>query len=168
MEQNQFKRRTFNELDWFNPTTWFGQPSVAPPAFTGVSQDEKSAGLPGWKTSSNTSVSSAFKNEFVKPFTNTEKTVVNDVKSVEKSIVNIAETAEKDLKMISTEIFDGGKYVVKEIEIIGNDVAIAGRGLYKFGSKTVIFIENYYMFILFGIGSYMGARYVNEIKQAVA
>jgi len=168
MEQNQFKRREFNELDWYNPTTWFGQPSVAPPAFNGVSQDEKSAGLPGWKTSTDTSFNSSLKNEFVKPFTKVEKSVVNDVKKVENTIENIAQTAEKDLKMISTEIYDGGKWVVKEAEIIGEDVITAGRGLYKFGSKTVIFIENYYPVILFGLGSYLGARYVNELKQAVA
>ena len=103
MEQNQFKRREFNELDFWNPSTWFGAPSVAPPAFNGVSQDEKSAGLPGWKTSTDTSFNSSLKSNFVSPFTKVEKSVVNNVKKVENTIENIAETAEKDLKMISTE-----------------------------------------------------------------
>ncbi len=170
MERNQFKRREFNELDFWNPFTWFndGGKSVPPPAFTGTSQDEKSAGLPGWKTNNDSTLSTALKANFTQPFVKAEKTVVNDVKIVEKSISNIAETAEKDLKMISTEIYDAGKWVVKETEIIGDDIATAGRGLYKFGSKTVVFIENYYPFILFAGASYLSARYVNELKQAVA
>ena len=113
-------------------------------------------------------MTSALKSNFKQPFVKAEKTIVNDVKIVEKSISNIAETAEKDLKMISTEIYDAGKWVVKETEIIGDDIATAGRGLYKFGSKTVVFIENYYPFILFAGASYLSARYVNELKQAVA
>jgi len=168
MEQNQFKRREFNELDWYNPASWFGAPSVAPPAFNGISQDEKSASLSGWKTSTDTSFNSALKSNFVSPFTKVEKSVVNNVKKVENTIENIAETAEKDLKMISTEIYDGGKWIVKEAEIIGEDVVIAGRGLYRFGSKTVIFVENYYPLILFGLGSYLGANYINTVKQALA
>ncbi len=168
MEQNQLKKRIFNELDWYDPTTWFGQPSVAPPAFNGISQDEKSAALPGWKTSTDNSFNSSLKSNFVKPFTKVETTVVNDVKKVENTIENIAQTAEKDLKYIGTEIYDGGKFVVKEIEIVGEDIAIAGRGLYRFGSKTVQFVENYYPLILFVGGSYLGARYINELKQAVA
>jgi len=164
MERNQFKALS----DWYNPLTWFGQPSVAPPAFTGTSQDEKSAGLPGWKTNNDSTLSTALKANFTQPFVKAEKTIVNDVKIVEKSISNIAETAEKDLKMISTEIYDAGKWVVKETEIIGDDIATAGRGLYKFGSKTVVFIENYYPFILFAGASYLSARYVNEVKQALA
>jgi len=164
MERNQFKALS----DWYNPLTWFGQPSVAPPAFTGTSQDEKSAGLPGWKTNNDSTLSTALKANFTQPFVKAEKTIVNDVKKVEKSIENIAETAEKDLKMISTEIYDAGKWVVKETEIIGDDIVTAGRGLYKFGSKTVVFVEKNYMLILFGLGSYLGARYVNELKQAVS
>ena len=169
MEQNQFKRHEFNELDtiWYNPTTWFGQPSVAPPAFNGVSQDEKSAALPGWKTSTESTLTSALKSNFVKPFKNAEQSVVKDVKKVEKTIENIASDAENDLKYIGTEIYDGAKWAVKETEIIGNDIATAGRGLYKFGSKTVLFIENYYPFILFAGGSYLSAKYYNELKQTM-
>jgi len=170
MEQNQLKRGEFNELDaiWYNPTTWFGQPSVAPPKFDGVSQDEKSAALPGWKTSTESTLSSALKSNFVSPFKNTEQTIVKDVKNVEKSVANIAETAEQDLKYIGTEIYDGAKWVVKETEIIGSDIATAGRGLYKFGSKTVRFIEDYYPIILFAGGSYLSAKYYNELKQTMA
>ncbi len=168
MEQNQLKKRIFNELDWYDPTTWFGQPSVAPPAFNGISQDEKSAALPGWKTSTDTSFNSSLKSNFVSPFKKVETTVVNDVKKVENTIENIAQTAEKDLKYIGTEIYDGGRFVVKEIEIIGEDVVIAGRGLYRFGSKTVIFVENYYPFILFAGASYLTANYINTVKQELA
>ena len=33
------RKKNFNTLsDWYNPTTWFGQPSEPPPPFTGVSQ----------------------------------------------------------------------------------------------------------------------------------
>ena len=170
MEANQFKRQTFNELDWFNPFSWFndGGKSIPPPKFDGVSQDEKSAALTGWKKSSESTLTTALTSNFVKPFKKVETTVVNDVKNVEKSVVNIAETAEQDLKYIGTEIYDGAKWVVKETEIIGNDIATAGRGLYKFGSKTVRFIEDYYPFILFAGGSYLTARYINELKQTVS
>ena len=34
--------------------------------------------------------------------------------------------------------------------------------------NSVTFVENYYPFILFGIGSYLGARYVNELKQTLS
>ena len=35
---NNNRKRNFKELsDWYNPTTWFGQPSIAPPEFNGVS-----------------------------------------------------------------------------------------------------------------------------------
>jgi hypothetical protein len=170
MEANQFKRREFNELDaiWYNPMTWFGQPSIPPPNFNQPTQEFKNVGYDPFKKNTESTLSSALKSNFISPFKKVETTVVSDVKNVEKSVVNIAETAENDLKYIGTEIYDGAKWVVKESEIIGNDVANAGRGLYKFGSKTVQFIENYYPFILFAGGSYLGARYINELKQAVA
>ena len=168
MERNQFKRREFNELDWYNPLTWFGQPSVAPPAFTGTSQDEKSAGLPGWKTNSESTLSTALKSNFVSPFKKVETTVVNDVKKVEKSIENIATDIEQDIKWLGKEALIGGEWVVSTSETIGKEVVDVSRGLYKFGSKSVVFVEKNYMLILFGLGSYLGARYVNEVKQAIA
>ena len=167
MERNQFKRREFNELDWYNPLTWFGQPSVAPPAFTGTSQDEKSAGLPGWKSSTDSSLTSALKSNFKQPFVKAEKTVVNDVKKVEKSIVNIATDIEQDIKWLGKEALIGGSWVVSEVETVEKNIVDVSRGIYKFGSKSVVFVEKNYMLILFGLGSYLGARYVNELKQAI-
>ena len=168
MERNQFKRREFNELDWYNPLTWFGQPSVPPPAFTGTSQDEKSAGLPGWKTNDESTLSTALKSNFTQPFVKAEKTVVNNVKKVEKSIENIATDIEQDIKWLGKEALIGGEWVVSTSETIGKEVVDVSRGLYKFGSKSVVFVEKNYMLILFGLGSYVGAKYYNELKQAVA
>ncbi len=164
MERNQFKTLS----DWYNPLTWFGQPSVAPPAFTGTSQDEKSAGLPGWKTNNDSSLTSTLKANFKQPFVKAEKTIVNDVKKVEKSIENIATDIEQDIKWLGKEALIGGEWVVSTSETIGKEVVDVSRGLYKFGSKSVVFVEKNYMLILFGLGSYVGAKYYNELKQAVA
>ena len=75
---------------------------------------------------------------------------------------------EKDIKWLGNEMVIGGNYVVNGIETVGRDIYSGGRTIYKIGSSTVTFVENYYQFILFGIGSYLGARYVNELKQTLS
>ena len=75
---------------------------------------------------------------------------------------------EQDIKWLGNEAIIGGTWVVDGVETVGRDIYSGARTIYKIGSSTVIFVENYYPFILFGIGTYLGARYVNELKQAVS
>ena len=75
---------------------------------------------------------------------------------------------EQDIKWLGSELVIGGNYVVNGVETVGRDIYQGGRTIYKIGSSTVTFVENYYQFILFGIGTYLTARYVNELKQAVS
>ena len=88
--------------------------------------------------------------------------------AVVKDTENVVKLIEQDLVWLGNEAIIGGNYVVNGIETIGRDIYSGGRTIYKIGSKTVTFVENYYPFILFGIGSYLGARYVNELKQTLS
>ncbi len=124
--------------------------------------------MPGWKTNNESTLSTALKSNFTQPFVKAEKTVVNDVKKVEKSIVNIATDIEQDIKWLGKEALIGGSWIVSEVETVEKNIVDVSRGIYKFGSKSVVFVEKNYMLILFGLGSYVGAKYYNELKQAVA
>ena len=75
---------------------------------------------------------------------------------------------EQDIKWLGSELVIGGNYVVNGIETVGKDIYSGGRTIYRIGSKSIDFVENYYPFILFGIGTYLGARYVNELKQTLS
>ena len=88
--------------------------------------------------------------------------------AVVKDTENAIKLIEQDIKWLGNEMVIGGNYVVNGIETVGRDIYSGGRTIYRIGSKTVTFVENYYPFILFGIGSYLGARYVNELKQVVS
>ena len=86
------------------------------------------------------------------------------VKDTEEAIKLI----EQDIKWLGSELVIGGNYVVNGIETVGKDIYSGGRTIYRIGSKSIDFVENYYPFILFGIGTYLGARYVNELKQTLS
>ena len=88
--------------------------------------------------------------------------------AVVKDTENAIKLIEQDIKWLGSELVIGGNWVVDGVETVGRDIYSGGKTIYKIGSKTVTFVEDYYPFILFGIGSYLGARYVNELKQAVS
>ena len=162
MERNQFKKRGMHELSFLDTLEDgimnYTPIGVAINAFEGS----------GKKT----------KNILLKP----EEFVLNELNplKIDKSgisfktpaVVKDTEAAikliEKDIKWLGNEMVIGGNYVVNGIETVGRDIYSGGRTIYKIGSSTVTFVENYYPFILFGIGSYLGARYVNELKQVVS
>ena len=162
MEKIQFKKRGMHELNFLdsveNVISNYTVPGVIYHAF----KDDK--------------VKS--KNPILKPF----EWVANELDPVKidksgisfktPAVVKDTEAAikliEKDIKWLGNEMVIGGNYVVNGIETVGRDIYQGGRTIYKIGSSTVTFVENYYPFILFGIGSYLGARYVNELKQVVS
>ena len=88
--------------------------------------------------------------------------------AVVKDTENVVKLIEQDLVWLGNEAIIGGTWVVDGVETVGRDIYSGARTIYRIGSKTVTFVEDYYPFILFGIGSYLGARYVNELKQAVS
>ena len=88
--------------------------------------------------------------------------------AVIKDTENAIKLIEQDIKWLGSELVIGGNYVVNGVETVGRDIYQGGRTIYKIGSKTVTFVEDYYPFILFGIGSYLTARYVNELKQTLS
>ena len=88
--------------------------------------------------------------------------------AVVKDTENVVKLIENDLKWLGNEAIIGGTWVVDGVETVGRDIYQGGKTIYKIGSKTVTFVEDYYPFILFGIGSYLTARYVNELKQTLS
>ena len=110
--------------------------------------------------------------EFVLNELNPLKIDKNGVSFKTPAVVKDTEAAikliEQDIKWLGSELVIGGNWVVDGVETVGRDIYSGGKTIYKIGSKTVTFVEDYYPFILFGIGSYLTARYVNELKQAVS
>ena len=162
MERNQFKKRGMHELSFLDTLEDgimnYTPIGVAINAFEGS----------GKKT----------KNILLKP----EEFVLNELNplkidksgisfktpAVVKDTENAIKLIEQDIKWLGNEMVIGGNYVVNGIETIGKDIYSGGRTIYRIGSSTVTFVENYYQFILFGIGTYLGARYVNELKQTLS
>ena len=118
------------------------------------------------------------KNPILKPFewvTNELDPVKIDSSGISlktPQIVKDSEAAlkliEQDIKWLGSELVIGGNWVVDGVETVGRDIYQGGRTIYRIGSKSIDFVENYYPFILFGIGTYLGARYVNELKQTLS
>ena len=102
------RRNKFNSQDWWNPTTWFFQPSIPPPAYDFLPQDnlaDSNKTFDPFKNKSNdNSLVSALKSNFTEPFTNTEAAVVSDVSTVWKDALSVGRTIEKDIGFISKDI----------------------------------------------------------------
>ena len=162
MERNQFKKRGMNELSFLDTLEDgimnYTPIGVAINAFEGNGKKTKNILLKP--------------EEFVLNELNPLKIDKNGISfkapAVVKDTENVVKLIENDLKWLGNEAIIGGNYVVNGIETIGKDIYSGGRTIYRIGSKTVTFVENYYPFILFGIGSYLGARYVNELKQTLS
>ena len=180
------RKRNFNELDWYNPLTWFGQPSIPPPDFDATAQWQSP--LPSSKSTDNSIMSmnsfdAALKSNFVKPFTSAEKTVVSDVKTetkkIEDGIINVAKAIETDIVSFKDGVITGFDKVVSTFEnfdkgvenIFVNDIEPIGKDLFKVISSmlkgTVYLIERPMQVAAFG-GGYLLLRYFNEYKQAIS
>ena len=171
------RKKDFNELNWYDPTTWFFQPSVAPPAFTGVSTAYTATGPDffGKNNSTDNSFDSAIKSNFVKPFQNVEKGALK----IEDNIFNVAKAIENDISTLKDGVISGFDTVGSTFETFGknvenvfiNDVEPIGKDLYKVASSilkgTVYLIERPMQVALIG-GGYLILRYFNEYKQAIA
>ena len=69
------RRNKFSTQDWYNPLTWFGQPSVAPPTFTGTSQiypDYSKSPPNSFKKSTGSSLESSLKSNFTEPLSHSQ------------------------------------------------------------------------------------------------
>ena len=162
MERNQFKKRGMHELSFLDTLETgimdYTPIGVAINAFEGNGKKTKNILLKP--------------EEFVLNELNPLKIDKNGVSfktpAVVKDTENVVKLIENDLKWLGNEAIIGGTWVVDGVETVGRDIYSGGKTIYKIGSKTVTFVEDYYPFILFGIGSYLGARYVNELKQAVS
>ena len=172
------RKKNFNALsDWYNPTTWFGQPSVPPPAFDGVSTAYTATGPDffGKNNSTDNSFDSAIKSNFVAPFQNVEKSAIK----IEDNIINVAKAIENDISTLKDGVISGFDTVGSTFETFGknvenvfiNDVEPIGKDLYKVASSilkgTVYLIERPMQVALIG-GGYLILRYFNEYKQAIA
>ena len=172
------RRRNFQQLNWYDPTTWFGGPSVPPPAYDGPSQDEKSAGLPGFKQSNESGINLALKNEFVAPFKKVEQAVVSDVDKVTNELTTIKDgivTGFRDIK-------DEFSYVGSEVKIgfdkteegviwgfnnIVKPLALDSINLLEStvnGLKWLVLNRNV---VLLAVGSYGAFRFMNEAKMVL-
>ena len=162
MERNQFKKRGMHELSFLDTLEEgimnYTPIGVAINAFEGNGKKTKNILLKP--------------EEFVLNELNPLKIDKNGVSfktpAVVKDTENVVKLIENDLKWLGNEAIIGGTWVVDGVETVGRDIYSGGKTIYKIGSKTVTFVEDYYPFILFGIGSYLTARYVNELKQAVS
>ena len=162
MERNQFKKRGMHELSFLDTLEDgimnYTPIGVAINAFEGNGKKTKNILLKP--------------EEFVLNELNPLKIDKNGVSfktpAVVKDTENVVKLIENDLKWLGNEAIIGGTWVVDGVETVGRDIYSGGKTIYKIGSKTVTFVEDYYPFILFGIGSYLTARYVNELKQAVS
>lgn len=162
MERNQFKKRGMHELSFLDTLEDgimnYTPIGVAINAFEGTGKKTKNYLLKP--------------EEFVLNELNPLKIDKNGVSLKTPAVVKDTEEAikliEQDIKWLGSELVIGGNYVVNGIETVGKDIYSGGRTIYRIGSKSIDFVENYYPFILFGIGTYLGARYVNELKQTLS
>ena len=168
------RKRNFKQLsDWYNPLTWFGQPSIPPPKFEGVSTEFNASGPDFFgKKPTESGFNLALKNEFVTPFTSAEKSVVSGEKSVVSGVtnvwteaVNVGKTIEKDIKIIGTDIEDFSITIEQDAVKVFKSVENVSIKLYNITKSTVIFVEDNYKMILMGSAVYIGARFFNEVKQ---
>ena len=186
------RKRNFNELDWYNPLTWFGQPSIPPPNL-GPTTEWRDP-IPSKSTDngimSMNSFDAALKSNFVSPFTSAEKsvvsaekTVVSDVKTetkkIEDGIINVAKAIETDIVSFKDGVITGFDKVGNTFETFGknvenfviNDIEPIGKDLYKVISSmlkgTVYLIERPMQVAAIG-GGYLLLRYFNEYKQAIS
>ena len=186
------RKRNFKQLsDWYNPLTWFGQPSIPPPKFEGVSTEFNASGPDFFgKKPTESGFNLALKNEFVTPFTSAEKsvvtaekTVVSDVKTetkkIEDGIINVAKAIESDISTLKDGVISGFDKVGSTFESFGkgaenifvNDIEPIGKDLFKVISSvlkgTVYLIERPMQVAAIG-GGYLLLRYFNEYKQAIS
>ena len=162
MERNQFKKRGMHELSFLDTLEDgimnYTPIGVAINAFEGNGKKTKNILLKP--------------EEFVLNELNPLKIDKNGVSLKTPAVVKDTEEAikliEHDIKWLGSELVIGGNYVVNGIETVGKDIYSGGRTIYRIGSKSIDFVENYYPFVLFGIGTYLGARYVNELKQTLS
>ena len=170
------RKKNFNAWsDWYNPTTWFGQPSEPPPPFTGVSTAYTATGPDFFGKNNNSTFDSAIKSNFVAPFKDAEKGAVK----IEDNIINVAKAIENDISTLKDGVISGFDTVGSTFETFGknvenvfiNDVEPIGKDLYKVASSilkgTVYLIERPMQVALIG-GGYLILRYFNEYKQAIA
>ena len=161
------RKRNFKQLsDWYNPLTWFGQPSIPPPKFEGVSTEFNASGPDFFgKKPTESGFNLALKNEFVTPFTTAEKSVVSGVTNVWTDAVNVGKTIEKDIKIIGTDIEDFSITIEQDAVKVFKSVENVSIKLYNITKSSVIFVEDNYKMILMGSAVYIGARFFNEVKQ---
>lgn len=86
-----------------------------------------------------------------------------DFKATQTFFNNVVDESEK----IGKTIYDDAKWVGHEVEIVAEDVYDGAKALYRFGNKSVQFVENNYQTILFVFASYLTAKYINEVKNAI-
>ena len=162
MEKSQLKSRRMHELSFLDTLETgimdYTPIGVAINAFEGTGKKTKNILLKP--------------EEFVLNELNPLKIDKNGVSFKTPAVVKDTEAAikliEQDIKWLGSELVIGGNWVVDGVETVGRDIYQGGKTIYKIGSKTVTFVEDYYPFILFGIGSYLTARYVNELKQTLS
>ena len=158
------RRNKFNTEDWWNPTTWFGQPSIPPPAFTGISQDnlvDPSKTFDPFKKSTDNSLVSSLKSNFTEPFVNTEKAVVSDATTVWRDAVG--RTIEKDIGFISKDIEAFASVVEKDAIKVFDGVENVSIKLFNITKSSVIFVEKNYQAILIGSAIYSSLPWGNTI-----
>ena len=160
------RKRNFTQQDWYNPLTWFGQPSIPPPKFEGVSTEFNASGPDFFgKKPTESGFNLALKNEFVTPFTTAEKSVESGVTNVWTDAVNVGKTIEKDIKIIGTDIEDFSITIEQDAVKVFKSVENVSIKLYNITKSSVIFFEDNYKMILMGSAVYIGARFFNEVKQ---
>ena len=162
------RRNKFNSQDWWNPTTWWGQPSIPPPAYDFIPQDnlpDPNKTFYPFKTSSGSSLESALKSNFTEPFTNTEAAVVSDVSTVWKDALSVGRTIEKDIGFISKDIEAFASVVEKDAIKVFDGVENVSIKLFNITKSSVIFVEKNYQAILIGTAVYLTARFYNELKE---
>ena len=162
------RRNKFNTQDWWNPTTWFFQPSIPPPAYDFLPQDnlpDSNKTFDPFKKSTDSSLESALKSNFTEPFTNTEAAVVSDVSSVWKDALSVGRTIEKDIGFISKDIEAFASVVEKDAIKVFDGVENVSIKLFNITKSSVIFVEKNYQAILIGTAVYLTARFYNELKE---
>jgi len=76
-------------------------------------------------------------------------------------------TIEDDARYVGKEVAKDASWIWQEGKIIAQDIYTGGSKVVHFTENTFLFIENYYKTILFIGGSYLAAKYIGTIREAV-
>ena len=191
MSFDNARKRNFQQLDWYNPLTWFGQPSIPPPYFDPTTQWQTP--LPSKSTDNSimsmNSFDAALRSNFVAPFKKVDNAVVSDVEKIKKAVVSDVDKIKNELTTVKDGIVTGFRDIKDEFAYVGSEVkigfekteqgivwgytnivkplAIDTITLLESTVSTINWLVANRTLVLVAVGSYGAFRFINEAKMAI-